>query len=134
MKILIMGLAGSGKTTLAEKVSLALPDTEWFNADKIRAAYNDWDFSKEGRLRQAYRMSALSDISPRKHRLVDFIAALKEQREIFNPDIIIWMNTIKLSRFEDDNTIFEQPYDYDIKFDSFEEVDLNKVIDLVKSK
>lgn len=44
MKILICGLPGSGKTTLAKCLYELLWDngqvTEWFNADEIRAQYN----------------------------------------------------------------------------------------------
>ena len=57
--ILIMGLPGSGKTTLAKEL-VPLLDAKWLNADKIRTEYNDWDFSAEGRVRQANRMSNLA--------------------------------------------------------------------------
>ena len=54
-KILIMGLPGSGKTTLAKKV-VHLLKADWLNADKIRGKYNDWDFSREGIIRQVKRI------------------------------------------------------------------------------
>ena len=57
MKILICGLPGAGKTTLAEPLRDAL-DAVWFNADKIREEFNDWDFTPEGRHRQSERMRA----------------------------------------------------------------------------
>ena len=50
-----MGLPGSGKTTLAEKLSKKL-NAEWLNADRIRGKYNDWDFSNDGIIRQVKRM------------------------------------------------------------------------------
>ena len=59
VKILIMGLPGSGKTYLAKRV-VKLLNAEWLNADKVRGHYNDWDFSKEGRMRQANRMKLLT--------------------------------------------------------------------------
>ena len=48
--ILIMGLPGSGKTTLAKEL-VPLLNAKWLNADEVRTKYNDWDFSAEGRVR-----------------------------------------------------------------------------------
>ena len=66
------------------------------NADKIRAQENDWDFSLEGRLRQANRMKVYADrlISEGKNIIADFICPTKNEK-IFSADYIIWMNTIK---------------------------------------
>ena len=60
MKILIMGLPGSGKTTLASKL-VPLLNAKWINNDEARKAANDWDFSEEGRIRQAKRMADLAE-------------------------------------------------------------------------
>ena len=54
--ILIMGLPGSGKTTLANEIAPSL-DAKRLNADEVRKEANDWDFSEEGRIRQAKRMA-----------------------------------------------------------------------------
>ena len=59
MKILIMGLPGSGKTTLASEL-VPLLKAKWLNNDVVRKAANDWDFSKEGRIRQTKRMAELA--------------------------------------------------------------------------
>ena len=47
-----MGLPGAGKTTLAEQLAPKL-NAKRLNADEVRKAANDWDFSEEGRKRQA---------------------------------------------------------------------------------
>ena len=113
MKILICGLPGSGKTTLAHALS-TLIDCIWYNADAVRNKYNDWDFSKEGRLRQATRMKKLADDS-NGHVICDFVAPTTEIRDIFNADYVIWIDTITLSRFEDTNKVFEPLEHYDIR-------------------
>jgi len=116
MKILIMGLPGSGKTTLA-KLLVPRFNAVWLNADKIREQYNDWDFTPEGRTRQANRMKQLAEKAIDKNRVViaDFVCPLEETREDFNADYIIWMNTIKEGIFEDTNQMFISPKKYDFK-------------------
>lgn len=113
MKILICGLPGSGKTTLACALS-KLIDCIWYNADAVRSKYDDWDFSEEGRLRQATRMKQLADDS-NGHVICDFVAPTKEIRDIFDADYVIWVDTIKKGRFKDTNKVFEPPTQYDMR-------------------
>lgn len=110
MKILIMGLPGSGKTYLAERLQKHL-SCAWYNADKVREMANDWDFSEDGRLRQARRMEVFASFEKNRGRTVicDFVCPTKQTRNIFDPDYIIWMNTIPRSVYEDTNKIFETP-------------------------
>ncbi|PPR34708.1 MAG: hypothetical protein CFH26_00616 [Alphaproteobacteria bacterium MarineAlpha6_Bin4] len=118
-KILVMGLPGSGKTFLSKELNKIIPIIH-LNADEIRKHFNDWDFSKEGRLRQADRMKRFSDyiylekISP----LADFVCPLDETRKILNPDIIIWMDTEKKGRYEDTNKIFQKPKKFHFRITS----------------
>ena len=46
--ILVMGLPGAGKTTLANEMAPLL-NAKRLNADEVRKAANDWDFSEEGK-------------------------------------------------------------------------------------
>ena len=105
-----MGLPGSGKTYLTERLQPLLK-AAWYNADKVRDMANDWDFSKEGRLRQALRMKTFADYekSHKRYVLCDFVCPTKETRLLFEPDITIWMNTINKGRYDDTNKIFEPP-------------------------
>ena len=110
MKVLVMGLPGSGKTYLTERL-VPLIKSAWYNADKVREMANHWDFSDEGRTRQSNRMKTFADFEKSNGRFVicDFVCPTKETRANFNADIIIWMDTIKKGRFEDTNKLFQNP-------------------------
>lgn len=117
--ILIMGLPGSGKTTLSSKLFQILQEenieVSWFNADKVRKQYNDWDFSTIGRLRQAERMKHLISNSTSDVTIVDLVAPLADMRIIINPNYVVWVDTIATGRYADTNSIFEVPDNFNIR-------------------
>ena len=148
MKILICGLPGSGKTWLAERLVQNIDNCAWYNADIVRSSSNDWDFSKEGRSRQAMRMKTFANFEKSNGRSVicDFVAPTKAARDSFQADYLIWLNTIKKGRvveskknelknskdlpfevetletsqaFKDTTNMFEEPNDADKIITSF---------------
>ena len=112
--VLIMGLPGSGKTTLAAQLA-PLINAKRINADEVRKAADDWDFSEEGRKRQSKRMADLAN----KHKqeghyvIADFICPTPEARSLFPADYIVWVDTIKKGRFDDTNAMFTKPEKFD---------------------
>lgn len=134
-RILIMGLPGSGKTTLAGELKKYLEEhgsisygralndyigdlsaqVTWFNADDIRRKYNDWDFSNDGRIRQSIRMFQFSMEAGGDYVICDFVAPLVEMRNNFKADWTIWVDTIEQGRFEDTNRAFIPPEQYDFR-------------------
>ena len=111
--ILIMGLPGSGKTTLANELAPLL-NAKRLNADEVRKEANDWDFSEEGRKRQSKRMAdfAIKLKGDGSFVVADFICPTPEARKLFPADFIIWVDTIKEGRFEDTNKMFVKPDKY----------------------
>ena len=77
------------------------------NGDQIRQQYDDWDFSIEGRIRQAnrIRLHALGN----EVYLVDFICPLSQMRSIINADFTIFMDTKSESMYKDTDAMFERP-------------------------
>ena len=111
-----MGLPGSGKTTLAEELAPLL-NAKRLNADEVRKEANDWDFSEEGRKRQAKRMAdfALKLKNDGDYVVADFICPTPEARSLFPADYTIWVDTIKKGRFDDTNAMFVKPAKYDYR-------------------
>ena len=109
-----MGLPGSGKTYLSQKLHPLL-DAAWYNADRVRSMANDWDFSEEGRVRQAKRMAeaALKLKAEGYYVIADFIAPTPQARNLFPADFRVWVDTIKEGRFEDTNQMFVNPKNFD---------------------
>lgn len=135
-RILVMGLPGSGKTYFSEQLKKYLEingskdissvdsdrpfpkfniQVDWFNADEIRKKFNDWDFSKEGRIRQSLRMFDFSMSCKGDYVICDFVAPLPEMRHNFKADWTIWMDTIDNGRYEDTNKAFVPPDLYDFR-------------------
>jgi GTPase SAR1 family protein len=139
-KILIMGLPGAGKTYFAERLKKYLEDfsdittmplgtmsqfehvprswkatVDWFNADEIRKKYNDWDFSREGRIRQSLRMAQFALECAGDYVICDFVAPLPEMRHNFKADWTIWIDSIDAGRYDDTNRAFVAPDIYDFR-------------------
>ena len=139
-KILIMGLPGAGKTFLATALKKYIEENsniknfpmdrainmehmpttykcsvDWFNADEIRKKYNDWDFSREGRIRQSLRMAEFALNCTSDYVICDFVAPLVEMRNNFKADWTIWVDTIDQGRFDDTNKAFVPPEVYDFR-------------------
>ena len=131
-----MGLPGSGKTTLASEL-VPLLNAKWLNNDKVRKTANDWDFSEEGRVRQAKRMSDLAEKYKKEGNYVvcDFICPTPKARELFNADYLIWIDTIKRGRFDDTNKMFVPPKKFDFRVTTKDaELWANKIADQLISK
>ena len=131
-----MGLPGSGKTTLASKL-VPLLKAKWINNDEVRKAANDWDFSEEGRIRQAKRVAEIAEKFKKEgnyeYLVADYICPTPKTRELFNADYIVWINTIKEGRFDDTNKMFVKPEKFDFEVTTHDaEFWAKKIVEKIK--
>ena len=112
MKILIMGLPGSGKTWLGSRIAEKFGIPFW-DADVVRKVYNDWDFSNQGRERQSLRMRKLAEVD--LISISAFIAPLPGYIRNFFPDKVIFMDTVRECQYEDTNKLFQPPQKSDVR-------------------
>lgn len=118
MIINLMGLPGSGKTTLAKEL-LSRTNAIHLEADQVRAELNsDLGFSLEDRVENARRLGAMARLLSNQGHvvIVDFVNPTKETRKAFGEaDVVVWVDRIKSSRFEDTNSIWEEPASYSLR-------------------
>jgi adenylylsulfate kinase len=119
-KILIMGLPGAGKTTLARQLAPRL-NAVHYNADDVRANVNrDLSFSESDRVEHARRMGWLCDqvVSAGCFAIADFVCPTPAAREAFfagGSGFVIWLDRIHAGRFEDTNRMFVPPEHHDLQ-------------------
>lgn len=118
MKILVFGLPGAGKTYISRLLANEL-DCMHFDADVVRHVANDWDFSGNGRVRQAERMRRLADTVSDKNKTVisSFIAPTQAIRVHFDADLTIYCTRDLDRGYEDTNKLFEVPTDHHFHYD-----------------
>ena len=116
-KILIMGLPGAGKTTLARTLAPLLNGVV-FNADEVREQINrDLGFSPEDRVEHARRMGWMCDrvVEAGGIAIADFICPTPQTRTAFGPAFTVWVDRIQEGRFEDTNRLFVPRRSSDIR-------------------
>lgn len=135
MIIQIIGLPGSGKTTLAQAL-LDKVDAIHLNADEVRATVNsDLGFSQEDRVENARRLGTMAKLLSNQGNIVivDFVCPTSATRDAFGEaDFIIWMDRTPVRNFADTTSMWELPEKYDVRFDDDLEIwqKVKKVIDM----
>ena len=118
-KVLIMGLAGAGKTTLANAL-VPLLNAVHLNGDEVREHIDkELGFSHGDRVEHARRMGWLCTrvAATGTFAIADFICPTEDTRQAFGAQdaFIVWLDRIQESRFADTNAMFQPPARYDVR-------------------
>jgi len=121
VRILVFGLPGTGKTTVAKMLARKMGAAH-INADNVRSIHDDWDMTPAGRERQCRRMKTLSELGS-GNVVVDFVCPLQEYRDIFDADINVWVNTKEKCRYPTTNRMFEKPPNPHFAINDYSEIE-----------
>lgn len=134
LRILVMGRPGQGKTEIAKKIHSSLPGSIYVNSEEERIKAKDIDYSIDGQSRHTYRVLEMVRKNRSDSIVIDMSCPLEDNRNILNPDVIIWVD-------KDDATIlpaweeqFQAPNLYDFRLRSMHSETLNDIIEKVKTK
>jgi adenylylsulfate kinase len=132
MIVLIVGLPGAGKTTLACELAKEVPGIV-LDGDAIRNDLSkDLGFSKYDRIEQARRIGAIARLLDAQGHNVycSFVCPTQRTRDAFGErDILVWVNRISNRHFDDSTEMWENP-EPNVEID--DTMTLHHEVDLIK--
>lgn len=134
IRVLIMGLPGTGKDRLAKKVQKLVPNSVVLHSSKIRVKEKDVDYTVDGQMRHAYRMLEYCRLQKKENVIIDMCCPLPEMRELLNPDIIIWMDDKSATQEKEVRDMFIPPVHYDARFRKAGKDEIEEVVERTLSK
>lgn len=133
-RILVMGYPGSKKDSVTQKLSNRFEDVTVLDSLEIRKSSKDVDFTKDGHIRQAYRLLEKCRKSKSKVTIVNMSCPLEKTREILNPDIIVWVSDRTECEYPDVNEMYEIPTHYDVECKDDSDESVENIIKRILSK
>lgn len=114
-RILVMGMPGSYKNSIAEKLSARFENSSVINSMQQRISHKDIDFTVDGQMRHCYRMLNLARNSQSAVTVINMACPLPKMRQILNPDIVVWVSDKTQCQYDELNKIYVPPIYYDIE-------------------
>jgi hypothetical protein len=133
-RILVMGMPGSKKSSIAEKLQHFFDSATVIKSMDQRVKHKDLDFTEDGQLRHCYRMLKLARESTSSVTILDMACPLPKMREILNPDIVVWVSDKSDSQYEELNQMYVPPVMFDVECTDDDDHNMMQVIKRIVTK
>jgi hypothetical protein len=134
-RILIMGVPGSSRASIAHKLSQRMgTDATLLRSFDLRKLNKDLDFTVDGQMRHCYRMLNLARSTPTPITIIDMACPLPKMRDILNPDIIVWVPDKQQSNYPELDKIYEPPFSFDIACFDDSDNTIDQIINRILTK
>lgn len=133
-RILVMGLPGSYKSSIAKKLSDRFENSNLIVSNEQRVIAKDLDYSVDGQMRHCYRILNLIRQSKSPVTVLDMVCPLPKMRQILNCDIVVWVSDKKQSIYKELDEIYVPPIFYDIECHDDSDETIDKIIGRIMSK
>lgn len=134
-RVLVMGLPNSNRKQIAKNLQAAMPNSRLFDSIEIRKNLKDIDYSRDGRMRHTSRMLTECRSTTEDCAILDMVCPLPEQRELLNPDIIVWADAPRDEcQIEEVANSFVAPLQYDIKCETGSPQEIQMIIERIQTK
>lgn len=115
-RILVMGLPGSSRSSIAHKIANVIGgEASILDSYGLRQQFNDIDFTEDGQMRHCYRILNLARAATTPVTVINMACPLPKMREVLNPDIIVWASDGDECPYHELNEMFTPPIMYDIE-------------------
>lgn len=133
-RILVMGLPGSFRTSVANKLAERIGVATVLRSSEQRALAKDVDYTVDGQMRHCYRMLGLIRQASAPVTIVDMVCPLPKMRQILNCDIVVWVNDKQQSQYDQLNEMYVPPVFYDVECHDDSDETIDAIIRRILSK
>lgn len=133
-RILVMGMPGSFKNSVTEKLAKRFENVSIINSMQQRIAHKDVDFSVDGQMRHCYRMLNLARNSETQITIINMACPLPKMRQILNSDIVVWVSDKTESVYGDLNEMYVPPVFFDIECNDDSDESIDQILKRIFTK
>jgi hypothetical protein len=131
-RVLVMGPPSSERKQMARALAEAIPGSALLDSMQMRTSCKDIDYTEGGRMRHTYRMLTAARSDRSSCVILDHVCALQAQREVINPDVLIYMEGTD-PEWEHTNN-WEVPTTYDFSFKNASADNVTQVLRKIATK